>query len=124
MNEHIRYSPVFNLDSSETISYNNPLFPAYVGYGILSWYPDYSGISHWHVDLEFILVKKGKMTYNVNGELIKLTENNGIMVNSRQMHYGFSMEHRECEYICALLSPELLQGNKWFYQNYLRVKSF
>lgn len=119
MNGHTRYSPVFNPDFSETIAYNNPLFPAYAGYGVLSWYPDYSGISHWHAELEFILVKKGKMTYNVNGELIDLTENNGIMVNSRQMHYGFSMERQECEYICVLLSPELLQGNKWFYQKYM-----
>lgn len=57
------------------------------------------------------------MTYNVNGELIELEEGNGIMVNSRQLHYGFSAEHHECEFICILLSPELLQVNHWFYLN-------
>lgn len=119
MKEYIRYCSAFNLDSSETVAYNNPLFPAYVRYGILSSYPDYSAISHWHADLEFILIKKGKMTYNVNGEMIDLSENNGIMVNSRQIHHGFSLERRECEFICILLSPEILQGNKWFYQNYI-----
>lgn len=119
MNTHTKYCSTFNFDSSETVAYNNPLFPAYVHYGMLSYYPDYSAISHWHPDLEFILVKKGKMTYNINGELIELTENNGIMINSRQIHYGFSIEHNECEFICILLSPELLQGNKWFYQNYI-----
>lgn len=108
-----------NRDSSETVAYNNPLFPAYARYGVLSAYPDYSAISHWHRDLEFILVKKGSMTYNVNGTLVDLTENNGIMVNSRQLHYGFSPQHNECEFICILLSPELLQGNEWFYQNYI-----
>lgn len=113
------YCSTFNLDDSETVAYNNPLFPVYVGYGMLSCYPDYSAISHWHPDLEFILIKKGKMTYNVNGELIELSENNGIMVNSRQIHHGFSLEHNECEFICILLSPELLQGNKWFYHNYI-----
>ena len=117
MNSNTEYCSTFNLDFSETVAYNNPLFPAYVRYGILSSYPDYSAISHWHKDLEFILIKKGKMTYNVNGELIELSQNNGIMVNSRQLHYGFSMEHNECEFICILLSPELLQGNEWFYQN-------
>ncbi len=111
------YCSVFNFDSSETVAYNNPLFPAYIRYGILSSYPDYSAISHWHKDLEFILVKKGSMTYNVNGELVELGEGNGIMVNSRQLHYGFSAEHNECEFVCILLSPELLQGNQWFYQN-------
>ena len=119
MNDNTKYCSVFNLDSSETIAYNNLLFPAYVRYGILSSYPDYSAVSHWHKDLEFILIKKGSMTYNVNGELIDLSEGNGIMVNSRQLHYGFSPEHRECEFICILLSTELLQGNEWFYQNYI-----
>ncbi|MBD5527606.1 MAG: AraC family transcriptional regulator [Lachnospiraceae bacterium] len=114
-----RYCSVFNTDASETIAYNNPLFPAYIRYGMLSHYPDYSAVSHWHRDLEFILVKKGRMTYNVNGELIELTENNGLMVNSRQLHYGFSAEHHECEFICIILSPELLQGNRWFYENYI-----
>jgi len=108
-----------NQDASETVAYNNPLFSAYARFGILSAYPDYSAISHWHEDLEFILIKKGKMTYNVNGELIELTEHNGIMVNSRQLHYGFSAKHNECEFICILLSTELLRGNEWFYHNYI-----
>lgn len=119
MDNSIRYCSVFNSDSSETVAYNNPLFPAYAVYGFLSSYPDYSSISHWHKDLEFILIKKGTMTYNVNGRLIELDEGSGIMINSYQLHYGFSEEHNECEFICILLSPELLQANNWFYQNYI-----
>lgn len=119
MNGKINHCSIFNLDSSETIAYNNPLFPAYVRYNFLSSYPDYSAVSHWHKDLEFIVIKKGSMTYNVNGELIDLSEGSGIMVNSRQLHYGFSSEHKECEFICILLSPELLSVNDWFYQNYV-----
>lgn len=119
MDNHTAYCPTINLDSSETVAYNNPLFPAFVRYGILSSYPDYSAVSHWHKDLEFIVVKKGCMTYNVNGELIDLPEGSGIMVNSRQIHYGFSPEHAKCEFICILLLPELLSGNEWFYQNYI-----
>lgn len=119
MSDTATYCSAFHLDSSETVAYNNPLFPAYIKYGILSAYPDYSAVSHWHKDLEFILIKKGSMTYNVNGELIALTEGTGVMVNSRQLHYGFSPEHKECEFICILLSPELLSGNEWFYQHYI-----
>lgn len=119
MDRYTGYCSTFNPDSSETVAYNNPLFPAFIRYVMLSCYPDYSAVSHWHADLEFILIKKGKMTYNVNGDLIKLTQNNGIMVNSRQLHYGFSAEHNECEFICLLLSPELLKGNEWFYHNYI-----
>lgn len=117
MKQQTGYCSAFNQDLSETIAYNNPLFPAYARYGILSRYPDYSAVSHWHGDLEFILIKKGRMTYHVNGDLIELTENNGIMVNSRQVHYGFSAKRQECEFICILLSPELFRGNQWFYEN-------
>lgn len=116
MNDGRKYCSTFHADSSETVAYNNPLFPVYAAYGFLSSYPDYSAISHWHRDLEFILVKKGAMTYNVNGELIELSKGTGIMVNSRQLHYGFSAEHKECEFICLILSPDLLQGNEWFFQ--------
>lgn len=119
MRGNTAYCSTFNLDSSETVAYNNPLFPGYVRYGILSSYPDYSAVSHWHKDLEFVVIKKGTMTYNVNGELIGLPEGSGIMVNSRQLHYGFSSEHTECEFICVLFSLELLSGNEWFYQNYI-----
>ncbi len=117
MDNTTRYCFAFNQDSSERIMYNNPLFPVSVRYGVLSSYPDYSAVSHWHEDLEFIVIKKGKMTYNVNGELFTLTKDRGIIVNSRQLHYGFSREHQECEFICILFSPELLRGNTWFYQS-------
>lgn len=119
MNASTTACSAVNPNASETVAYNNPLFPAYIQYGFLSGYPDYSAVSHWHADLEFILIKKGKMTYNVNGELIELSENNGIMVNSRQLHHGFSAERNECEFICILLSAELLKGNEWFYHNYI-----
>lgn len=121
MDNNSVYCCTLNLDYSETVAYNNPLFPAYLRYGVLSAYPDYAYVSHWHKDLEFIVVKKGTMTYNVNGKLIELTEGRGIMVNSRQLHFGFSPEHRECEFICILLLPELLSGNAWFYENYIEA---
>ncbi len=115
--EVTQYCSALSQNDSETVAYNNPLFPVYVRYGILSHYPGYSAISHWHMDLEFILVKKGRMIYNVNGTLVELKENNGIMINSRQIHHGFSPECQECEFICVIVSPELLKGNEWFYQN-------
>ncbi|MDO5425909.1 MAG: AraC family transcriptional regulator [Eubacteriales bacterium] len=117
MAEQSAYCSTFNPDASENVAYNNPLFPLYVRYGILSAYPNYSAISHWHDDLEFILIKKGRMTYNVNGTLIDLAEHTGILVNSRQLHYGFSAEHQECEFLCILFSPEIFHGNPWFYEH-------
>lgn len=57
MDGNIKYCSILNLDSSETVAYNTPLFPAYIRYGILSSYPDYSTVGHWHKDLELVLSK-------------------------------------------------------------------
>lgn len=44
------------------------------------------------------------MNYNVNRFVIVLNENQGIIINSKQLRYGFS----ECEFICILLHSMLL----------------
>ena len=65
-------STVLNSDASENVAYNNPDFPAYVKKGQLSSYPDFRAVSHWHDDLEFILILDGQMFYDVNGQRILL----------------------------------------------------
>ncbi len=108
-----------NLDLSENVDYNNPNFPVYIKEGRLSTYPNFSGISHWHDDLEFIVILNGDMYYDVNGQAILLKENEGIFVNSHCFHYGYSNNHNECDFICILLSPSLLSINSYFIDNYL-----
>ncbi len=95
-------------DGSERVSYDYDGFYAYVRKGLLSLYPDFAADSHWHDDLEFISVLSGGMDYNVNGEIIHLGVGQGIIVNARQLHYGFSKERNECEFYCVLLHPLLL----------------
>lgn len=95
-------------DGSEKVKYDYDDFFAYIRMGCLSNYSNYSADSHWHEDLELIYVLSGHMDYNVNGEIIRMEEEQGIIVNARQLHYGFSAEHKECEFICVLLHPMLL----------------
>ncbi len=108
-----------NSDMSENVAYNNPAFPAYIKKGQLSLYPDFRAVSHWHDDLEFILILDGQMSYDVNGEHIALRTGEGIFVNSRCFHYGYSDTHTECHFICILLSPSLLSSNEYFVCNFL-----
>lgn len=61
-----------------------------------------------HDDIEFIAVLKGEMNYSVNGEIVGLKKGEGIFVNSRQLHYGFSKTKNECEFLCILIHPVLL----------------
>lgn len=95
-------------DRSEKVHYDYPDYPIYLRRGLLSNYPNYTAPVHWHDDIEFIAVSEGEMTYNVNGERILLKSGEGIIVNSRQMHFGCSDTWTECDFICALLHPMLL----------------
>ncbi len=110
---------VLNSDLSENVAYNNPDFPAYIKRGQLSSYPDFRAVSHWHDDLEFILILEGQMSYDVNGQKLSLQAGEGIFVNSRCFHYGYSDAHNECIFICILLSPLLLSANPYFVENCL-----
>jgi AraC-like DNA-binding protein/mannose-6-phosphate isomerase-like protein (cupin superfamily) len=107
-------------DKSEHVLYNKSDFPVYIRLGILSQYPDYAAESHWHDDIEFILILSGSMDYNINGEITTLSQGEGIFVNSRQFHYGFSGEHQECVFICILLHPALLCSTQYIEQKYVQ----
>ncbi len=113
-------SSSLNLDSSENIAYNNKDFPVYIKKGQLSSYPGFKAVSHWHNDLEFILVLDGQMSYEVNGQKISLETNEGLFVNSHCFHYGYSNKNNECLFICIILSPSLLSANAYFVNNYLK----
>ena len=86
-------------DYSEKVQYDNPDYPFIVRRCLLSSYPNYAAPSHWHNDIELIAVLSGQMTYNVNGKRISLRKDEGIFINSCQMHFGFSEQKEECEFL-------------------------
>lgn len=106
-------------DFSEKVHYNSPGFPIYIRENSLSQYPNYSAVSHWHNDVEFIAILSGQMQYNVNGNIISLDKGNGIFVNSRQLHYGFSQNYSDCKFICILLHPILLCVSRYIEEKYI-----
>ncbi len=42
-----------------------------------------------------IAVLDGEMNYSINGERISIKEGEGVFVNSRQLHYGYSETQTE-----------------------------
>ncbi len=106
-------------DLSELVRYISPELPMYVQKGRLSWYPNYSAVSHWHDDVELIAVLSGHMKYNIDGHIVTLEEGGGIFVNSRHLHYGFSDNFTDCEFICILLHPLLLCGSQFIEEHYI-----
>lgn len=106
-------------DRSEKVNYDSK-YLTYIRRGCLSGYPNYAAPSHWHDDIEFILVLSGEMQYNINGEIITLKSDEGLFVNARQMHCGFSSMHSECDFICILLHPSLLCAHPDTEQDFIR----
>lgn len=111
--------PSTKSDRSERVTYDKADFPVYIRKGKLSSYPSYAADSHWHDDIELLLVLTGQMQYNVNGDIIPLHQGEGIFINSRQVHFGYSQEKKECEFICVLLHPLLLCSSRTLEQKYV-----
>lgn len=95
-------------DLSERLNYNIPNFPLYVHKSTLHQFDRYAAACHWHPDLEFILVQDGTMEYFINGQIVHINTGNGIFINSKRMHYGFSTDKTDCSYIVATVHPVLL----------------
>ena len=97
-------------DNSEDVEYNFKDFSIKAKKYLLSDYPNLSAVNHWHDDLEFTIILKGKMTYCVNGKSYVVHEGQSIFVNSQQMHYGYSNDGSNCSFICILIHPSLLSS--------------
>lgn len=106
-------------DASEIIHYDRQGIPLYIHKSSLSSYTDMRALCHWHEDIEFIYVKNGMMNYAVNEKKIVLKENDCILVNSRQMHYGYSSNRQNCDFACILFHPSLFTGCRRLYDNYV-----
>lgn len=108
-----------NYDRSESVIYDKADYPAYVRKGYLSAFTDYSAESHWHDDIELIYVLSGQMCYHINGETVTIREGEGIFVNARQLHFGYSETRSECVFLCILLHPMLLCSSRTVEREYI-----
>lgn len=106
-------------DLSEIVPYNRAGIPLYINTARLSAYPDYRALCHWHDDIEWIHILDGSMNYMVNGKKLTLKRGDSLMINTRQMHYGYSALHRECIFICILFHPCLFTENRQIVQTFL-----
>ena len=95
-------------DFSERLRYNLPGFPLYVRRGELRHFDHFKTACHWHPDLEFTLVLDGVKDYFINGKTLRLEKGEGIFVNSKRLHYGFSADKSNCSYIVIVVHPSLL----------------
>lgn len=106
-------------DGSERIYYQNPEIPIYISISDLAHLSNMSALCHWHEDVELLLATRGYLNYSVNGKVIRVGEGNAIFITPRQMHYGFTADGTDCQYICVCFRPELLSSHRYLYERYI-----
>lgn len=110
---------IINSDRSEHVEYDGADYPVKTAHALLSTYPGFAAPPHWHDDLEFIAVTGGTMLYTINDETVELGRGDGVIVNSRQLHFGHSIDLRECEFTCVLVHPRMLRIDTTFEHDFV-----
>ncbi len=101
-----------SIESSIASQYDATEYPATIRRDWLSHYPNYEMDSHWHDEVELIVILRGKMRCIINGEMILVSEEEGIFINARQVHDVSSEDRKECEFISVRFHPMLLCSTK------------
>lgn len=108
-----------NTARQEKVDYHSGELPIYIRDGSLSDYPSMGHPCHYHEDIEFLYAVRGHLTYSVNGQLCRIGEGEGIFVNSKHLHYGFSEDGANCDFFCILLNPVILSVIPYLEREYI-----
>ncbi len=106
-------------DASEVIHYDSPEISYAVQERLLSNFADMRALCHWHDDIELLYIFDGEMNYDVNGHKYLLQKGDTIFINSRQLHYGYDNQKRECEFMVILIHPELFKASNHLYRRFV-----
>lgn len=106
-------------NASEIVRYDEVGIPLSIREGLLSAYPNHRALCHWHEDIEWVYIRSGQMNYYMNGKRVLLNTGEALMVNSRQMHYGYSKNGQDCDFIRILCHPKIFITNSVLYQSYI-----
>lgn len=82
---------------------------------VISW--------HWHPEIEFVVVLKGRVEYHIGEDMIILDEGDGVFVNSNQLHMSKSLnENKDSLMFSVVASPSLLyfDDNSLIYKKYIK----
>lgn len=104
--------------NSEVVHYERQGLPLYIRTADLEQFTGKRAACHWHDDLEWIHILDGTMNYSVNGRKLPLKVGDSLLVNGRQMHYGYGEEG--CRFLCILFHPSLFGDNQVLRQEYIR----
>lgn len=116
--DHIDHNHV-EKNLQEDAYYDSAGIPLFIRTYDLNAFPERRVPCHWHDDLELICIWEGKMRYCINDSHIVLKENDTLLVNARQLHYGYPYAGRECRFLCVRFHPSLFVGNQLLREKYI-----
>jgi len=94
----------------ENVSHGNSSFPLCVYNNDLG-YKEHLLDYHWHDEIEFLYMSKGKAVFQIDSVPVELHENEAIFINSGEIHSGYSLDHSYCVYHAVVFSLELLYNS-------------
>ena len=86
-------------------------FPFYISYKQISDYRDSEVLSHWHIELEYILVLEGRLDYIGEDSEYTMSEGEGVLVNGKVLPSYRRNRTNECRYLVVIFHPSLIGYN-------------
>lgn len=103
-------------DGSEVLHYDFEGHPVRTKEVRLEEYAGAVG-THIHEELEFVLIRSGSMSVELEGEVLSLKSGQGIFLNARRSHRFFSGEN--CRFFCLQVHPMLLCTSSYVEEHFV-----
>ncbi len=94
----------------ENVSHGSVSFPLCVYNNDLG-YKEHLLDYHWHDEIEFLYLSKGKAIFHIDSTPVELRENEAVLINRGEVHSGYSLDHSYCVYYSVVFSLELLYNS-------------
>lgn len=94
----------------ENVSHGSAAFPLCVYNNDLG-YKEHLLDYHWHDEIEFLYLSKGKAVFQIDSTPVELRENEAVLINRGEVHSGYSLDHSYCVYYSIVFSLELLYNS-------------
>lgn len=92
--------------------HGNYSFPIYADRAFLAQYENKTVMCHWHEELEFTVVTKGKLEYRVNDKTYILRKGDGIVANANALHQVRSIDDKDADYLFVIMNPKIVYGHE------------
>lgn len=90
--------------------HGNPMYP-------VSVYPSVEQLngnsvleSHWHEEMEFIVVEQGSAVFQTDMVYTEVNEGEALFVNSGELHAGYLQKSARCVFSAVVFHPDILHS--------------